>query len=150
MASAPASRSAWAWAAKSPWMASTPIRGRCKWLPAAGLQQFTLFQTGYRQTLHGSGHLLADLGQHLGIVVMSSGDHDRLGPGLCFFAFLRVTRRAGFGIQFDVERGGAFFHEDSRPNKDSHRPKLHHEGRVGRSGYAASREIWNRQLPGLG
>src|ERR1700722_7509756 len=131
-------------------MASTPIRERCKWLPAAGLQQFTLFQTGYRQTLHGSGHLLADLGQHLGIVVMSSGDHDCLGSGLCFLALLWVTGRAGFRIQFDVEWGGAFLHEDSRSDKDSLRPKLHHEGRVGWSGYAASREIWNRQLPGLG
>ena len=81
---------------------------------------------------------------------MSSGDHDCLGSGLCFLAFLRVTGRAGFRIQFDVERSGAFFHEDSRSDKDSLRSKLHHEGRVGWSSYATSREIWNRQLPGLG
>ena len=54
------------------------LQHRC--LPAAGLQQFTLFEPADSQALHRPGHLLADLGQHLGIAVMRGGDHNCLGP----------------------------------------------------------------------
>ena len=66
------------------------------------------------QAFHGAGHLLADFGQHLGIVEVGGGQHDGLGARLGFFAL---------GSDAEIERHRAALHEDARA--DEHRLGAH-------------------------
>jgi len=52
------------------------------------LELVLLFKGGGGEALHGSGDLLGDLGENLGIVVVGGGDDDGLGAADGLFAFL--------------------------------------------------------------
>src|SRR5208283_1435389 len=59
--------------------------------PPSGLQQIFFGDGADCQPFHGAGHLLADFGQYLGIVVVRGGDHDGTCARLGFFAFFGVA-----------------------------------------------------------
>lgn len=67
---------------------------------------------------------------------------------------MALARENGFfaleGVVFDVERGGALLHEDSRADEDGLGAELHHEGGVGWGGDSAGGEVGDGQLAGLG
>ncbi len=59
---------------------------KAAFLPSPGLQQILLRDGADRQALHRAGHLLADFGQHFGIVVVRGGDHNGAGARFGFLA----------------------------------------------------------------
>src|ERR1700729_611530 len=80
-------------------------------LPAAGLHELRFFDAGGGQALHCASDGLAGFGDDLGVVEVGGGDDDGACAGDGFFTLFRRV--------FDVERSGAFFHEDSGANEDS-------------------------------
>src|SRR5262245_63601992 len=72
-----------AWRAKSPCSARTPtFTARRPSSPAPGLHEVLLGELGGLDARHGLAELLADPGQHVGILVVGGGLNDGLGaPG---------------------------------------------------------------------
>src|SRR5271157_1914629 len=72
--------------AKGEWRMANGEQRRAASLPSPRLQQIPLRDGADGQALHFAGHLLADLGQHLGIVVVGGGDHDGTRARFSLFA----------------------------------------------------------------
>src|ERR1035438_1504300 len=86
-------------------------------LPASRLQELRFIESCRGETLHGTGNLLGDFGQNLGIVVVSGCCHDGFGSRDSLLTLL--------GVVFDVQRSRALLHEDTGADKDGLCAQLH-------------------------
>jgi hypothetical protein len=111
-------------------------------LPAARLKQLLFFEGGGSEAFHGAGDLFAGLCDDAGIVEVGGGEDDGAGAGDCLFTF--------FCIVFDIERGGAFFHENAAADENGFCSELHHESCIGGGGDATGGEVWYGELARFG
>src|SRR5512137_2208843 len=95
-------------------------------LPTSRRQQILLGDTFYVQSRHRVTQAPGDLSDDLGILVVSGRLDNGLGPD-----------------------GGIAGLEDAGANEDAFCPQLHHERRIGRSGYSAGSEVdhWELACP---
>jgi hypothetical protein len=111
-------------------------------LPAAGLHEVLLFDGRGGEAFHRAGDGFAGFGDDLGIVEVGGCDDDGLGARDGFFALDRVV--------FDIERCGAFFHEDAGAYEDGLGAELHHQGGIGGGGNATCGEVGYGEFAGFG